>query len=150
MKMQWALEKRRQVHTFHNLTQSGERFLANLSRKTTSRDKAASFVNTTEDRSPDRQDVFPYLVARKFKWATLTCFLKARSVIFQQYFRLSRKKLIHSANNVSKISNFLDFPYFRFASGIHIDCELAIEARSPQFSMGWFFVYLSFAIYNLK
>jgi hypothetical protein len=23
-------------------------------------DKAASFVNTTEDRSPDRQDAFPY------------------------------------------------------------------------------------------
>jgi len=32
--MQWTLEKRLQVHTFHNLTQSGESFLASLSRKT--------------------------------------------------------------------------------------------------------------------
>jgi hypothetical protein len=35
VKMQWTLEKRRQVYTFHNLTRSGERFLAGLSRKTT-------------------------------------------------------------------------------------------------------------------
>ena len=36
MKLQWALEKRRQVYTFHYLTQSGERYLSSLSRKTTS------------------------------------------------------------------------------------------------------------------
>jgi hypothetical protein len=28
--------------------------------------------------------------------------------------------------------SFLDPPYFRIASGIHKNCKLAIEARSPQ------------------
>jgi hypothetical protein len=37
MKMQWTLEKRRQVHTFHDLTQSGKKSLASPWRKTTVR-----------------------------------------------------------------------------------------------------------------
>jgi len=60
-----------------------------------------------------------------------------------------RKKLVHLVNNVSKISSFLNIPYFWFAFGIHKNCELAIEARGPTKILALKSMDLPWLIYKL-
>jgi hypothetical protein len=123
MKMQRALEKRCQVHTFHNLAQSGERVLASLKpgndnswlqeddsgRKTTSRDKTSPSLKLWRTARRRDRTLFDILQGSSNE-RPFTCFSQNQERYILEVFPITKEKISPSIQQ-----RLRDFQLFRLS-----------------------------------